>query len=516
MTTLILGLLIGQVYANDLYPDVAHSLNARLVQTSENLTLTINPDTGVDPSVNTTTRITTQAQSDAYGDFASVQGALRALPPYRAHQVDLVIDDGTYTISGRDFFDGLRRNVAYRPWNGMSALAQLYIRSDSVMTRVGGTTTSNVASDTDNWDIVLSADPGYSANEHRGKYLMIESGSGVGEYRPLRDHSGTSARVAGPFTSIDATSTVGVFEPAVTLSFAFPQHINATHNQNESFADIVFQGLSFDVSAAPVKFIAFYDGSFRFDGVFTNATFWNYGRMVLGTLSVDSTGNSIGFNVVDGAVKCGDGFLIWGSSFSCMYVQSAFGRGSVYMYRGAFVNCGTAVKLIYGATANFSSWLHGDGNTVGINVGHSTTAKIDISKVGIEGSTTDVIVGGKSLSYQEVEAYRSANPQPASNLRGYVDVLLVEPSTTAGTGTLTFTLSGTTLAYTAPSDSVGSAVNVGAGGEFVLKSNNNEWLQVWVNPTLPSGDASDTFTVRSADVPDGSVISFNNASLEVY
>lgn len=515
MTTLILGLLIGQVYANDLYPDVAHSLNARLVQTSENLTLTINPDTGVDPSVNTTTRITTQAQSDAYGDFASVQGALRALPPYRAHQVDLVIDDGTYTISGRDFFDGLRRNVAYRT-NGFPALAQLYIRSDSVMTRVGGTTTSNVASDTDNWDIVLSADPGYSANEHRGKYLMIESGSGVGEYRPLRDHSGTSARVAGSFTSIDATSTVGVFEPAVTLSFALPQYINATPNQNESFVDIVFQGLSFDVSAAPGKSISFYDGSFMFDGVFTNATFNNYGRMVLGTLSVDSTGNGIGFSVAGGTVKCGYGFLIWGSSSFCMYVQSAFGQGSVYMYRGAFVNCGTAVKLIYGATAHFYFGLHGDGNTVGIDVGHSTTAKIDISYAvdasgGIEGSTADVIVGGKLLSYQEVEAYRSANPQPASNLRGYVDVLLVEPSTTAGTGTLTFTLSGTTLAYTAPGDSVGSAVNVGAGGEFVLKSNNNEWLQVWVNPTLPSGDASDTFTVRS-----GSVVSFNNASLEVY
>ncbi len=61
-----------------------------------------------------------------------------------------------------------------------------------------------------------------------------------------------------------------------------------------------------------------------------------------------------------------------------------------------------------------------------------------------------------------------------------VTPLRANSAAAAGTGTLTYTTAGTTLAWTGPGGTIGVAVNVGAGGVF----------------TLTSGTTPDTITVR--------------------
>lgn len=69
-----------------------------------------------------------------------------------------------------------------------------------------------------------------------------------------------------------------------------------------------------------------------------------------------------------------------------------------------------------------------------------------------------------------------------------------------GNGTLTFTLTGTTLAWTANGDTIGAAQDVSAGGTFTLASGTaGADLTVTVVPgSLPAGNQSDTIAVVAA------------------
>jgi hypothetical protein len=68
-------------------------------------------------------------------------------------------------------------------------------------------------------------------------------------------------------------------------------------------------------------------------------------------------------------------------------------------------------------------------------------------------------------------------------------------------GVLTYTNTGTTLQYTAPSDTIGVAVNVGAGGTFEVASNDtNFFINVTVAAgSLPVSDQSDTLTISKGN-----------------
>lgn len=67
--------------------------------------------------------------------------------------------------------------------------------------------------------------------------------------------------------------------------------------------------------------------------------------------------------------------------------------------------------------------------------------------------------------------------------------------------TLTYTNAGTTLQYTAPGDTIGAAVNVGAGGTFEIASNNTDlFINVTViGGSLPGSDQSDNLTITQGD-----------------
>lgn len=74
-----------------------------------------------------------------------------------------------------------------------------------------------------------------------------------------------------------------------------------------------------------------------------------------------------------------------------------------------------------------------------------------------------------------------------------VEILGCNVLTPVGTGSLTWTITGTTLAWTAPSGTAGTAINVGAGGYFTLPgSAANTELYVRVDPLPANRPVSNT------------------------
>lgn len=77
-----------------------------------------------------------------------------------------------------------------------------------------------------------------------------------------------------------------------------------------------------------------------------------------------------------------------------------------------------------------------------------------------------------------------------------VEILYAEASTTAGNGTLTFAISGTTLTWAPSGDTAGTPVNIAAGGDFTITSTGGYDLFVRVTASaIPVGNASDTVVV---------------------
>lgn len=80
-----------------------------------------------------------------------------------------------------------------------------------------------------------------------------------------------------------------------------------------------------------------------------------------------------------------------------------------------------------------------------------------------------------------------------------VTVNRAEKASATGQGTLSFTATGTTLAWTENGDTAGTAVDVSGGGDFEINSGNGNTLYVTVDAgSLPGTDETDNVTVVDA------------------
>lgn len=88
-------------------------------------------------------------------------------------------------------------------------------------------------------------------------------------------------------------------------------------------------------------------------------------------------------------------------------------------------------------------------------------------------------------------ANKAVTKQP-TNVTG-VTIHYAEASAATGNGTLAFTLSGTTLTWTAQGDTAGTPVDISAGGEFLIGSNTaSSGIYVTVDASaIPAGDQTD-------------------------
>jgi hypothetical protein len=93
---------------------------------------------------------------------------------------------------------------------------------------------------------------------------------------------------------------------------------------------------------------------------------------------------------------------------------------------------------------------------------------------------------------------KAVTNQP-TNITG-VTVQYAASDCTTGNGTLTFLIAGTTLAWTAPSGTIGTAVNISAGGDFALQSGGGgKTLTVTVTAgSIPAGNQTDSNIAVSA------------------
>ncbi len=103
--------------------------------------------------------------------------------------------------------------------------------------------------------------------------------------------------------------------------------------------------------------------------------------------------------------------------------------------------------------------------------------------------------------------YNGSAPPIASGISG-ITVNYVSPENGAGTGTLAYTASGTTLTWKAPgSSTAGAAVNVGAGGNFLLSDGVDTTKKIRVVVTAGSLPGSNTSVTPSITVP--GTVAFN-------
>lgn len=65
--------------------------------------------------------------------------------------------------------------------------------------------------------VTLQSDPSLPAETYRGYYLLVLSGTGAAQYKPIRSYSGAQIVCAGSFSPMDGTSVVQIVERATTI-----------------------------------------------------------------------------------------------------------------------------------------------------------------------------------------------------------------------------------------------------------------------------------------------------------
>ena len=67
--------------------------------------------------------------------------------------------------------------------------------------------------------VTLAADPGFTADAYQDSFLEVVSGTGAGQFKPIRSHVGVSFPCAGTFFPVlDGTSFVEIRKPAASIN----------------------------------------------------------------------------------------------------------------------------------------------------------------------------------------------------------------------------------------------------------------------------------------------------------
>lgn len=328
---------------------------------TEELTFTLDSGGGSDPAPGTD-RFTTQAEITSHGSFATMAGITSVLP-FRFGGFDIIIEmDGTHTDDGKWLGD-LSVLQFETPEDGdiNNGPPKLIIRSENGLTQESGTGTLDVASQSGRV-VTLDSDPGYGANAHRRKFLVITSGTGAGGMRPIESHSGTSFTMAYPFSSIGADSQVQIQVPSATFqtSLAFPI---AVMQRRERQGMLRFEAITLESTAGN---FATWDGcNIEFDGgVITRGIHHSLINSFMSLRNVIIDGGSAGLlaiglvNVVSGSLRSSSAsnpWLIAGSPTNGVYLSNP----------GSFRQNGNAMCFLFaGAIADSAGGAFTDGDGV--------------------------------------------------------------------------------------------------------------------------------------------------------
>ena len=149
----------------------------------------------------------------------------------------------------------------------------------------------------------------------------------------------------------------------------------------------------------------------------------------------------------------------------------------------------TTTSALQGVIARVKSW------TLSTNTLELQTA---LPATPVNTDTAVLWLGGNYRSATEIDGMQSTAP---SNVTG-VTIDAVADMNGTGNGTLTYTNATTVLQWTAPSGTIGAAVDVSIDGTYTLyDSDTNKWITVTVvAASLPGSDQSDSLTLsRTAE-----------------
>lgn len=305
-------------------------------ETTEALTLQVDPeDSGC--SDWTGVRARSQAEADALGVFCTLGGAVEVIPTVVKHAVTISHADGTYPLVVGD-------------WRRFQTVgARITLTSSSVTVRASGVTgTEAVTSSTDNV-VTLASNPGYGADAYRSAFLTVVSGTGSGQIKPIRTHTGTSWEVAGRLSpNLDGTSVVDIVVPATIFTLAadaewylgLGYHVTAA-----SFVGLNIVGVDF--SASPGDDITISGAvlltTVRLLGVELNL---QGGRVAYDSIVLDALGAEAGALRVFGGA-----FVSRSSISSALLVRNTTGI-AITGYAISTTSLGTPFLSVYGLVAD--------------------------------------------------------------------------------------------------------------------------------------------------------------------
>lgn len=428
------GLKIGQQSLQDTLDGYELQIDALIssadgyalgVSTDEAFTLTVDAVNGIDPTVPTV--IKNQSRATAYGSFKTMSGAISTLPENLYHNITISLLDGTHSISDFRMLGNVSRfNFG---WNAGITGGQLIIKSANGLTTVSGTSSMSVASISSNREFTLTVDPGFADDAYAGYFVKVISGSGSGQIKAIRRHSGADFRVAGRFSpGLSGTSVVQIVEAAALIDLTPVGGFGVVQldspNLWSGFENIIFDAV--DMIATSGGFIIFRGaavrlrGGCRFLGIQIDA---GVSGITLDNTVID--GNGVAFAAQGPALLlCFGGWVASGNSNSSWLIRNSTTLGGIHLetsvglttyasrgfvFKGAIDDCVDGITIA-GKNADVftETQLEGIGNT-----GHGVVLKENaqylpnLSDILVEseyltGNSGDIKIDGDTVSYTEV------------------------------------------------------------------------------------------------------------------
>lgn len=404
-----------------------------LERTAEDFTVSLG---GTDPTI--PVRITTQAEADAIGAFATVQAILDALPDFILHVVSIELPDGITNVG--ETLD-LSRFVMLDRFLTLEATAgAIRFTSENGRQQVAGT--SSYTATSSGTTTTITPDPGFTPDEHRKLYAVVTAGAGAGNFKPIRTHDSDELETVGNLGA--SASTIEIQEPAATLQFDDNVNFPGIFTNPETIVqfDNIYVGGEFGPGSGLVLYggggIVLQNGVITYPG-FGIATSGGSGSVFLADFILDGEAGGGAPLILSASflrTSIGSGAPCYiaaiGESQPCVNVSGSVNDGSRaggYLFGGSVIEGGTAAFQFDGS--NVWVWLDEGGGS--LYFGYETPgasgiilrngAKVQVSDIGtidgqLNGGTQDLLVDGASIDWAtlELDADKAARGPSGSNV----------------------------------------------------------------------------------------------------
>lgn len=380
---------------------------------NEDITVTVDGVSGIDDAV----IIGSASKAINHGPFASLQGALNALPPLTHFDKKITINlpAGTHVIDSIDL----------RKFAGFLEIVGPDLQQVSA---VSGT--HAVASSSADDLVTLASDPGVADDTLQGDFMRVVSGTGSGQVLPIRTHSGTGFELCGDFsTGLDVTSVVEFVEPAATVDIQNPNQHGA----------IVGSGWS----SFPVRWS--FDPEHRVGLFLKHITLMNTVSANVGIFNVGNVALGAEECVIDGSIthinsylflsrvthKAGSGNITSGITRSTYYLSEGIqlyasfsntlsNGSSIYMFNASLegFTAGDGIEALSPHTLiTFFGVIKGGGNPgFGLDIHggcyvYCDAAAMDAAAEALSGGTNDIRLDGTQHTWNDLN---TASPKALS------------------------------------------------------------------------------------------------------